>query len=444
MRISLIFLFQICGFIAFSQSFSNSPTSYYGIGQFSEPSNAIYTSLGYNAVVSFDSSQLNTINPSSYSYLSKGNTLFFLGAGGRLSNYTSASSNESNLRSFFMLDQYALGFNAMKGFGMAFGLRPFSQKGYYLTENSFTGLDSLSFTYEGSGGISEVFYGIGYMPINIKQFKLSFGGNVGYLFGKASNIRQSRINGNSFPYGESRENLRLNALKIDLSASLDLSLGRYQRLLLSSLWSPQDLPSDLRHVELFSNVTVGSDGRPAYQVLQSDTIDVRYSYNKFQAGLNYSLFLPKWKVQNKEIHPQLDVYLSYANQSTTLNYGFFGMKSVYYESESYRAGIQFKPERNLFENLSVLRFHEKLSYRFGYYTNSVTINNSAYSDYGITFGFGLPTLIQRSLSSVNLSFQLGMNNKENDELNESYGAIQLGIVFAPSSFEKWFRKRKLD
>jgi hypothetical protein len=120
------------------------------------------------------------------------------------------------------------------------------------------------------------------------------------------------------------------------------------------------------------------------------------------------------------------------------------MNSVYYESDSYRAGIQFKPERNLFENLSVLRFHEKLSYRFGYYTNSVTINNSAYSDYGITFGFGLPTLIQRSLSSVNLSFQLGMNNKENDELNESYGGIQLGIVFAPSSFEKWFRKRKLD
>ena len=444
MRINLLFLVLLAHSLGFAQSFSNSPTSYYGIGQFSEPSNAIYTSLGYNAVVSFDSSQLNTINPTSYSYLSKGNTLFFLGAGGRLSNYTSSTISGSNLRSFFMLDQYALGFNAMKGFGMAFGLRPFSQKGYYLTQNSFTGIDSLSFTYEGTGGISEVFYGIGYMPLDMKLLKFSLGVNVGYLFGKASNIRQSRINGSAFPYGESRENLRLNALKIDLSSSLDLSLGKNHRLLLSGIWSPQDLPADLRHVELFSTVSIGSDGRPAYQLLQSDTIDVLYSYNKIQAGLNYSLSLPKWKIQNKEIHPQVDVYFSYANQSTSLNYGFFGMKSVYFMSESYRAGIQFKPERNLFENLSILRFHEKLNYRVGYYTKSITLNNQQYSDYGITFGFGLPTLIQRSLSSVNLSFQLGMNTKENDGLKERYGAIQLGIVFAPSSFEKWFRKRKLD
>jgi len=53
-------------------------------------------------------------------------------------------------------------------------------------------------------------------------------------------------------------------------------------------------------------------------------------------------------------------------------------------------------------------------------------------------------LIQQSLSSVNFSFQMGERTNESSSLNEKYGGIQVGLIFCPSSFDRWFRKRKLD
>ena len=430
--------------ISFGQSFSNNPTSYYGFGQLNKTSNAIYSALGNNSINFVDSTQLNTNNPASYSYLSKGNTLFFLGASGRVSNYISGNGLESVTRSNFLLDQYALGFKVINGLGMTMGLRPFAQKGYSISENFFTGMDSLEFTYEGIGGLHEVFYGIGYMPLRTSRMNISVGANLGYVFGKTSNSRQSRLMSNAFPYGESMESLRLNALNIEVSSNLDLIISKSQKLMISSSYSPNNLPYNLKSIDILSSVALGTNGRPTYQILNADTNQMNYALSKFTVGFNYSITLPKWKIQNKELQPQLDIVASYCRTESALRNEVLVQKNLDYNVHSYHFGVQFKPEKNLFENASVLTLPERITYRVGAYSNYTQINSVQYSDYGITFGFGLPTLIQRSLSSVNVSFQLGKNTRENQGIKELYGAIQLGIVFAPSSFEKWFIKRKLD
>ncbi|MFM7467159.1 MAG: hypothetical protein ACKO2O_04570, partial [Crocinitomicaceae bacterium] len=107
-------------------------------------------------------------------------------------------------------------------------------------------------------------------------------------------------------------------------------------------------------------------------------------------------------------------------------------------------GIQFNPEKNLFENLSVLKFAEKLSYRLGVYSVNNEFSDQCITDFGTTFGIGIPILIQQSLSSVNLSFQMGKRTNESTSLKENYGGMQVGLIFCPSSFDRWFRKRKLD
>ena len=112
--------------------------------------------------------------------------------------------------------------------------------------------------------------------------------------------------------------------------------------------------------------------------------------------------------------------------------------------QGWSAGIQFNPEKELFENLSVLKFGEKLSYRLGVFTAENTFSDQKIADFGTTFGIGIPILIQQSLSSVNLSFQLGKRSNESGSLEETYGGMQVGLVFCPSSFDRWFRKRKLD
>ncbi|HRP53562.1 MAG TPA: hypothetical protein PLI97_08650, partial [Fluviicola sp.] len=62
-----------------------------------------------------------------------------------------------------------------------------------------------------------------------------------------------------------------------------------------------------------------------------------------------------------------------------------------------------------------------------------------------TVGFGFPFLSQKTNSSLNISFQYGNNsNKQAGDLKETFYTISLGVIIAPSSYERWFRKYKLD
>jgi hypothetical protein len=72
-------------------------------------------------------------------------------------------------------------------------------------------------------------------------------------------------------------------------------------------------------------------------------------------------------------------------------------------------------------------------------------DGSNFVDRGTTFGIGVPILAQMSLSSLNFAFVVGQKSTENsNSLKEDYLGFKLGMVFSPSAFEKWFRKRKLD
>jgi hypothetical protein len=66
--------------------------------------------------------------------------------------------------------------------------------------------------------------------------------------------------------------------------------------------------------------------------------------------------------------------------------------------------------------------------------NDVDINN-----FGITFGVGLP--LGRSLSNLNLGFELGKRGTTRADLvEENYLKINIGI----SLNDRWFRKRKIN
>ena len=109
--------------------------------------------------------------------------------------------------------------------------------------------------------------------------------------------------------------------------------------------------------------------------------------------------------------------------------------------------MSYSPETKLFENVATLKGFEKLNYRIGVYQMSMPFssNTSNYVDRGTTFGFGIPILAQMSLSSLNFAFVLGQKFNGNDTgLKENYLGFNFGMVFSPSAFEKWFRKRKLD
>ena len=66
-----------------------------------------------------------------------------------------------------------------KNLGFVFGLKPVSRISYSVEQFTKNGIDSLQTVYQGSGGLNEVFAGLG------KKWKnFSVGFNGGYHFGK--------------------------------------------------------------------------------------------------------------------------------------------------------------------------------------------------------------------------------------------------------------------
>ena len=76
----------------------------------------------------------------------------------------------------------------------------------------------------------------------------------------------------------------------------------------------------------------------------------------------------------------------------------------------------------------------------GYYSQTfLQLKNTQLTDYGITFGIGLP--IARRSSMVNLAFEVGQRGTTaNDLIKEQYVNLRIGFTFN----DKWFLKRKYD
>ena len=99
MRYSLAFFFASFLFISNAQLSTTHPLSSYGIGEYNTGSNAISTALGLVNTSMIDSTMVNYFNPSSYSRLSKGNTLLSMGIESRFSSYSQGDVSEFKLGS---------------------------------------------------------------------------------------------------------------------------------------------------------------------------------------------------------------------------------------------------------------------------------------------------------------------------------------------------------
>jgi hypothetical protein len=169
--------------------------------------------------------------------------------------------------------------------------------------------------------------------------------------------------------------------------------------------------------------------------------------NSYEVGLKYQFFFRDVKRKSNTRRPNLTLFASYKNWNG-INSNFENTSNWQVQkSDKWSVGLSYSPETKLFENVATLKLFEKLSYRFGVYRMQFPFssNGSNFIDRGTTFGIGIPILAQMSLSSLNFAFVLGQKSTEStSSLKENYLGFKFGMVFSPSAFEKWFRKRKLD
>lgn len=163
-----------------AQSGTNSPYSQYGLGILSDQSTGFNRGMNGLAIAMHDGGQVNYLNPASYANMDSLTFLFDVGASIQATNFSEngikLNANNANF------DYAVMGFRVAKNLGMSIGVLPFTNIGYNysgtnkVSENSTT---THTETYSGSGGLRQMYVGLGYM-----LFKgLSVGANISYLWG---------------------------------------------------------------------------------------------------------------------------------------------------------------------------------------------------------------------------------------------------------------------
>lgn len=445
--LAVILIITLYGGNVFGQTTATSPYSSYGFGQRDGVDHAVYAGIGTTTITYFDSTTLNFNNPASYNTMAKGQPLFSVGVSSRLSFY-----NEGDVHNFskaILLNHYAMGLSFGKHFGLAFGIKPFTRKGYEFSTKQLLVTDSVLHQYSGGGNTSEVFLGLSSNLFKFKNQQLAIGGNVGYVFGTLTNERKSNIVGANNG-GIDQNILKINAFHYELGVYYKQRFNQKHSYTLSAVIEPQQKMIAHEQWSLFTSSFVNN---PNYYVKVDSTSLIQGNLllaPSTTLGLNYTYTFTDEKGERLTRHSEISLHTSYNMTNWSLyrtNFGNVEDNPGFANTSKLTVGIQYIPEISFYGQSNKSNFFEIMRYRIGAYNYSLplVLDGKALTDKGASLGFGIPIGNQRSLSSVNFGFTMGQRgNGVTGSLQEKYYGINLGIIFAPASFERWFIKRKYD
>lgn len=407
-----------------------SPYSRYGYGvlrdQVSGPSKGM-GGIGYGLKTKLGA---NPMNPASYSAVDSLTFLFDIGVDWRSvklsDNSGKQSENDGGLEYITML------FPVTKKLGVSFGLLPYSSVGYrYGTRETEKG-EIYSLSYEGSGGLSQIYAGVGYeTPLK----GLSVGVNVSYLYGKLKHDKSLRFENTAI--NPSYENIKLSVstMKLDIGAQYELNLSERNRLVLGALYSPRN-----NHKGSYERIRYEYNGR----ILSSDTTSV----SDADAGFPDTYGLGFTFVRDNRLTLGADATYQRWSDVKYTSLMNDDMNSSQRFNDRWKFGIGGEYRHGIYER----NYLKRIRYRVGFnYSNSyLNYQNSAgrtkgYNEYGVTLGLGLPFIesFYRTgrVSYINLNFEYKKIDPEvKGMIKEEYYGVSVNVNIN----ELWFRKRKIN
>ena len=414
---------------------NNSPYSRLGLGDLANQNLTSGIGMAGLSAALHDPYHLNLINPASAAFLRA--TAFEVGFNGEFSRLQ--NGNETANLWNGNLNYLAVGFPLINpinevldrkgndiGWGMQFALVPFSVVGYDI-ENTET-IDTLTVSnhYRGSGGTYRFLWG------NAFRYKnLSFGLNIGYIFGKLTNSRFINFDNLSTHhfFNDLLEETSISGFVWNIGAQYDYELKKLKKdgtkeptgkkltfgfnansptsfsTNTSQMFLRIPRPGTFGPRDTISSATdlLGKGRLPAELNLGI----VYEKINKLKLGINYRQ--TNWSVYENEA------------QSESLSNSF--LLSV---------GGEFIPDVISYNN-----YFERVRYRFGafYGKDPRSFNGQQLVEYGLSLGLGFPIILPRQQTSfVNMAFEIGQFGLS-DALQETYIKMTLGFTLNDNT---WF------
>lgn len=424
------------------QTNTNTPYSSRGIGELNPLTHSIFGALGNVSTALIDSAQLNPENPSSYAFLGKGQPIFSIGLA---SNFSKFQQNKiTSAAHFLSINHLTLGMAVSNRLGICFGLKPYASTGYEIKSIGVSEKDTVNYTYTGSGGFSNAYFGLAVKLFTHHKHNVSLGSNIGYIFGTNSNQLTTSLSNTS--YGGIRDRvIQIKALNTDFGVSYFYRIANDHDLVLGVTYTPsQSFSSSYNNSLIYAQNT--------NNVLSNDTLQNTLLSDKIKTassisfGFKYDFTKKNTEINNSNKSPQLQL----SGEIKLIDWSRYSNKffsETFNNTVQYGLGFQFAPHFDFLDRSKDINLIHRMKYRIGGLYQTLPWSDQAIQliNKAFTFGIGIPIINQFSSSSVNLSCLLGQRwNGLESTLKENYFSFNIGVNITPASYERWFKKNKID
>ena len=417
--------------LAYAQSGTNSPYSQYGLGMLADQTSGFNRGMNGLGLGFREHNQINFLNPASYSSLDSLTFIFDAGVSGQITNFEENGRKKNAKNANF--EYVVAGLRFAPHLGMSFGIIPFSNVGYsYSNTDYISDMKTATFTnnYNGSGGIHEVYLGLGWEPF--KGFSL--GVNGGFIWGDytktvVNNYSESSANTLSKNYSANIHNY-----KVDLGLQYSTKLSNKDMLTVGLTYSlghkiggGASCQVIMRNAQTNVSDTTNYPKSGGLDLELPHMFGVGFAYNhanKWKLGVDYSL--QQWsKVSSPEYYVENNIP-TYALKS-----------DLFSDRHKVTVGGEYCPDA------SGNKFWKSIRYRAGvsYATPYIKINGGdGPKEISASLGFGVPIVNgYNNRSILNVSAQWVRQDAKN-YIKENTFRINIGLTFN----ERWFAKWKIE
>jgi hypothetical protein len=430
-----LFIFILASQPVFAQE--NTPWSRYGLGDPIHSSNILNRGMGNISIAYNNPQSVNFNNPASYSRFGAQKALLDLG----IDFQTRTMQNQRKERASFsnVFIPYMAGGFQLKGekrkreWGVAFGLKPISKVSYNIQSGIRKGADSITYNYEGNGGLYQAFAGTG---IAFKNF--SIGVNLGYRFGsKDYTTRVSMLNDTlSERYTSGQKEVRNNygGLFAEFGIQYEINLSKKEMLTLGSFGSLSSSMMVRSEENIFTYLQPGASA----SITPIDSIS---ALRKPSGNITYPSYFGFGYMYDRNAQSRLSIGADVSFQQWT-QYRIYDQPDLLTDAWQIKAGVQWIPE----VKTNAKKIKRTLIYRAGtYYNQEPYLFNGNVNSYGFTLGLGLPvkkysyTEYNRN-NMLNFALEFGRRGNATNVVTENYFRLAFGITFS----DIWFIKSKYD
>ena len=412
--LSVLLLMAVSG-IALAQNNTNSPYTRYGYGDLASPNFGNSRAMGGIAYGLRDGSQINPLNPASYTAVDSLTFIFEGGVSLQNDNMSDGVTKKNVKNSSF--DYLAMQFRMHRMLSLSVGLLPYSNVGYNISQAFESTSSSPSYTKQvyGDGGLHQVYGGLGFKPFK----NLSIGANMSFLWGDINRaltmIYPSYSTGSTTTTPSYSEGTytTIRSYKLDVGLQYSQPIGEKHLVTVGAVFSPGHHLNNDTYIQTSTSVVTTQDSIATFGIPNSFGVGFTYKFDdRIMIGADYSK--EEWSK------------VTYMNKP-----------NAFCDRTKISVGAEYLPSKMAKSYLGMIKYRIGGYYQTPYYKTEN--GDRAAHEWGLSAGFGLPLPRSRSLVSVTAQY-IHVKGLQPAMLTENILKLSIGITFN----ERWFFKRKVD